>query len=245
MAYSGCASTLPLRHEQVEHAVVVDVRELGMPRGRRQHVAARERTVSGDLPLECDVLVRRRCRSVGECLQLVVALAGEEDLGIAVAGDVGTGDAHPPDAQRAPAVGLGVRAWCRLGIDAPQLIRAVAVVVAVVGHAQVAPARTAPVAEQDRQRAVPRRECDGRGVAITGGIRPQQAAVGARLTVGRQVVAERQRRQRVVALPRGAEGHRPRVAAVDDRATRWLARTRSRRARGGSRPHRRAARRGR
>ena len=91
----------------------------------------------------------------------------------------------------------------------------VAVVVPVVRHAQVAPARPAPVAEQDRQRAVPRRERDGRGVAIAGGVGPQQAAVGARLAVRRQVVAERQRRQRVVALPRGAEGDRPRVATVE------------------------------
>ena len=73
-------------------------------------VAAGVRPVGGDAALEGDVLVRRLRRPVGERLQLVVALARQVDLGIAVAGDVLAGDAHAPDLQRPPAVGLGVRA---------------------------------------------------------------------------------------------------------------------------------------
>ena len=44
----------------------------------------------------------------------------------------------PQSLQRAPPVGLGVLAWRLAGRDPPQLLLAVAVVVPVVGHAQVA-----------------------------------------------------------------------------------------------------------
>ena len=55
----------------------------------------------------------------------------------------------------------------------------------------------------------------GARVPRTVGVRAQQPAVLAPLAVGLEVVAERQRRQRVVAFPRGAEGDGPGVAAVD------------------------------
>ena len=121
----------------------------------------------------------------------------------------------PQICKRAPPVGLGVLAWRLARRDPPQLLLAVAVVVPVVRHAQVAPARPSPVAEQHRQRAVAGAERDRRVV-------PSPAAAGrtSRLSSqpsssGVQVVAERQRRQRVRALPRRAERDGPVVAAVD------------------------------
>ena len=60
-------------------------------------------------PREGDVAVRRLRRPGGQGLQLVVALAGEVDLRVAVAGQVLAGDAHAPDPQRLPAVGGGVQ----------------------------------------------------------------------------------------------------------------------------------------
>ena len=158
-----------LGHEQVDEAVVVDVGELGVPGCRRQHVAAGERTLRGDATLQGDVAVRRLRRAVGQCLQLVVALARDEHLWITVAVEVLTGDAHPPDLQRLPAVGFRVLAWCRTGRDAPQLLLAVDVVVAVVRHAQIALSRPIPVAEQHRQRAITGGERDRRGVSIAAG----------------------------------------------------------------------------
>ena len=84
--------------------------ELGMPGRRGQDVAAGERAVRGDAALEGDVAVGRPARAVGEGLELVVALARQEDLGVAVARDVLAGDAHAPDLHRHPAVGRRVEA---------------------------------------------------------------------------------------------------------------------------------------
>ena len=113
-----------LADEQVDEAVVVDVLELRVPGGRREHVPTHERALRGDPALEGDVPVRRLGRAVFERLELVVALAREEHLGVAVAGQVLTGDAHAPDLQRAPSVGLGVLARRLAGRDPPQLLLA-------------------------------------------------------------------------------------------------------------------------
>ena len=165
--------------------------------------------------LERDVPVRRLGRAVVERLELVVALAREEHLRVAIVRHVLTGDSHAPDLQRTPPVGLGVLARRLVGRDAPELLLALAVVVPVVRHAQVALAGPAPVAEQDRQRAVPGAECDRRRVPVARRRRPNEFAVVAPCAVGQQVVGEGERRERVRALPRRAESNRPGVAAVD------------------------------
>jgi hypothetical protein len=108
----------------------------------------------GHPELERDVLVIRRRGSVRQRLELVVTLAGQVVLGIAVAIEVLVGDTHAPDPQRLPALRLGVEPRRDARIDAPELFLAVlAVVVAVVGDAQVAAAGPIPVTEQHRERA--------------------------------------------------------------------------------------------
>ena len=204
-----------LGDEQVREAVVVDVGELGVPGRRRQHVAAGERSVGGGAALEGDVLVGRAGRPVGEGLQLVVALARQEHLGSAVTREVGAGDAHAPDPQWPPPVGLGVESRRLTGGDSPQLIAAVAGVVAIVRHPQVALPGSGPVAEQHRESAVAGGQGDRCGVPAAVRRGPEQPAVLARLAVGREVVPERQRGQVAGPLPRGAEGDRPRVGIVE------------------------------
>jgi hypothetical protein len=89
-------------------------------------------------------------RAVGKGFELVVALAREVDLRIAVAVEVLARDAHSPDLERLPAVGRGVQAWLFARDHLPELLLAaavVAVVVAVVADAEVAPARAVPIAE--------------------------------------------------------------------------------------------------
>ena len=98
-----------LGDEQVGERVVVDIGELGVPGGGRQDVTAGVGPGGGGAALEGDVLVRRLGGSVGERLQLVVALARQVHLRVAVPGDVLAGDPHSPDLQRLPAVRLGVR----------------------------------------------------------------------------------------------------------------------------------------
>ena len=204
-----------LRHEQIDESVVVDVLELGVPRGRREHVTAHGGPLRGHAAGQRDVLVGGVLRSVGQGLQLVVALAGDEDLGVAVAGEVPAGDAHAPEVQRLPAVGLGVGAGRLAGLDAPHLVLAVEVVVAIVGDPQVATAGPAPVAEQHGQRAVAGGQRFRRGVDVTGCGGPDELAVVALGRVRHEVVPERQRGKRVRPLPRSAERSRPGVAAVD------------------------------
>ncbi len=119
-----------------------------------------------------------------------------------------------------PAVGLGVRARRLAGRDAPQLLLAVGVVVAVVRHAQVAVARVAPVAEQHRQRAVARARARSGRRSGAGRVGPHEPAVVAAILAGHEVAAEREGRQRVRALPRRAEGRRPAGAARRSRAAR-------------------------
>ena len=131
-----------LDDEQVEEPVVVDVPELGVPGRGREHVSAGERAMGGGPTFQGDVLVRRLGRPVGEGLQLVVALTRQVHLRIAVAGDVRAGDAHPPDLQAAPPVGLRVLLRGFAPVDAPQLVGPIEVVVPVVGHSQIALGRT-------------------------------------------------------------------------------------------------------
>ena len=59
---------VPLGDEQVDEAVVVDVRELGVPRGRWQHVAARVRPLGRDATLEgMSAYVGRASRPTSVC----------------------------------------------------------------------------------------------------------------------------------------------------------------------------------
>ena len=192
-----------------------------MPRGRRERRVARERPVRGHARLERHVLVGRPpVGDVGQGLELVVGLAGEVDLGVAVVGQVVAGDAHAEDAQPLPPLIASPEARRRTGLDPPELLLPVAVVVAVVRDPQVAPTGSVPVAEQHRERAPSGRERHRRRVAVALRIGPDELVVVAlerllAVVVEDEVVADRQRRQRRVALPGGAECRGPRVAPVE------------------------------
>ncbi len=128
----------------------------------------------------------------------------------------------PETRSRLPAVVVRCRGAAAAPASiAPQLLLAVAVVVAVVGDPQVAPPGPIPVAEQHRQRAPAGREGDRRRVAVAGRIRADELVVvrtrrsACPSSSSDEVVAEGERRQRRVALPRGAERRRPRVAPVE------------------------------
>jgi hypothetical protein len=209
-----------LRDVEVDEAVVVDVLELRVPGGRRPRVAARERHMGEDASLEGDVAIGRLARPGGQGLQLVVALAGEIHLGVAVAGDVLAGDPHAPDLRRHPAVGVGVQARLLAGRHPPELFLAVgAVVVTIVADPQVATAGPVPVAEQHRQGAVAGSQLDRGPVGRAVRTRPDElagVAVESRLPVGAEpeVVADRQRRQ-PRPLPGRAERRRLRGSAVE------------------------------
>ena len=133
-----------LGDEQVDEPVVVDVLELGMPCRRGQGIAARVRTRRGHALVDRDVPVGRPAGRVRQRLELVVALARQVHLGQAVAGDVVAGDAHPPDHEALPPVVACVEARRLARVDAPELLLAVEVVVAVVRHPQVGVARCGP-----------------------------------------------------------------------------------------------------
>ena len=81
---AGLRVDVALADEQVDEAVVVDVLELRVPGGRREHVPTHERALRRDPALEGDVPVRRLGRAVVERLELVVALAREEHLRVAI-----------------------------------------------------------------------------------------------------------------------------------------------------------------
>ena len=190
-----------------------------MPRRRGEGRVAGERAVGGRAALERDVPVARVRGAIGQGLELVVALAREVDLRIAVAGEILAGDAHAPDLHVLPAVGLAVLARRLPGLDAPELLAAVPVVMAVVADPQVPAPRAVPVAEQDRQRAEGRSQCHRRAVRSVVG-RPDQlvvvadaGAVRGRLEI--EVPAEGERRQGRRTLPGRAERRRPRVAAIE------------------------------
>ena len=207
-----------LGDEEVDHAVVVHILELGMPGRGRQHVPARVRSRCGHAGLQRDVAVVRLGGTVGERLELVVALARQEHLRKAVAGDVVAGDAHAPDPHLLPSLFVGVQTRSFAVGDAPQLFLAVEVVVPVVRHPQVAAPGPVPVAEQDRQGAPPGRERDRLGIRGAVVLRPHHLVVRAGrvllATAHIQVVAERERGEFRRALPLRAERRRPRVAAV-------------------------------
>jgi hypothetical protein len=91
--------------------------------------------MGGHAERKCDVLVVRCGCPSDECLELVVALAGQVVLGVAVAGQILVGDAHAPDAQRLPALLLRVQPRRDAWFDPPELLLAVlAVVVPVVRY---------------------------------------------------------------------------------------------------------------
>ena len=168
-----------------------------------------------------DVHVARLRRTVRQGLQLVVGLARQVDLRVRVAGEVLAGDAHAPDPQQGPTLVAGVEPRGLAGFDPPQLFLAVPVVVAVVGHPQIAPARPVPVAEEHRERAPARRQRDGLGVRHTRCRRSDEAVVGAcarrlALVVEREVVAEGERRQgRRRRLPCRTETDGPAASPIE------------------------------
>ena len=163
-----------------------------------------------------------RRRVAGQGLQLVVRLAREEVLRVAIARDIGARDTHAPHLDRRPAVVGRVEPGRLARRDPPELLlagRGLAVVVAIVADPQVASAGAVPVAEQHRERAPGRCEGERCGIAATSRIRAQQHVVLADLgrVVRRlvRVVPEGHGRQRVIGLPGGAEGGRPRRAAIE------------------------------
>ena len=115
-----------------------------------------------------DVLILRLGCPLGQGLELVVAHAGQEDLGQTVARDVLAGDAHAKDLHALPPVIFGVKTGRLAFLDTPQLLLTVPVVLPVVRHAQVAATGPIPVAEQDRQGAPSRREGGGRRITRCG-----------------------------------------------------------------------------
>jgi hypothetical protein len=185
-----------------------------MPRGRGQVRVADDGLVRGRATAQGDVAVARFVGTVRQGLELVVALAREVVLRQAVPGDVLTGDAHAPDPHRLPAVRFRVPAGRLPDLDPPQLLLSVARVVPVVGHAQVPPTGSVPVAEQDGQGAEPGLEGDGLRVGQSLRRRSEQPADGARVErlarrVEGQVVAQGQRGPGRSAFPGRTEGDRP------------------------------------
>ena len=173
-------------------------------------------------PLEGDIAVVGLGRAIRQGLQLVVGLARQVVVGVAIARDVIARDAHAPDVHVRPALLLGVKPRRLAARHAPELLLAVtviAVVVPVVAHAQVTPAGAIPIAEQHRERAPRRSQRDRRSVAGARGVRPDQLVAEAQVVrIGRrlvQIVAERQRRQRRRAFPLGTERRGPGVAAIE------------------------------
>src|SRR4029079_668661 len=134
--------------------VSVHVLERRVPGGRCQGHVPGIWAMGGHAALQGDVLVVGSRLAVRERLELVVALARQVVLGIAIAGEVLAGDAHPPDPQGLPALITAVQPRRDAGLDPPELLLAIlAVVVAVVGDAEVPAAGAIPIAEQHRQRA--------------------------------------------------------------------------------------------
>ena len=214
---------IALGDEQVEQAVIVEVGKLAVPAGRRPHVAAGIGARRGDAHGIGDVLVDRAI-GVGflvELLQLGVAHRGQRIDRIAVAVEVGLGDAHAVDRQVLPALGRGVEARRLAGIDVPHLLLAAAVVLAVVGDPQRRHARLVPVGEEHGQRAIARRQRNGVAVVrLVPRGRTVEVAVGAgaprrarRHAV--DVVADGKRREGLVLLPGRGESRRPVPAAVE------------------------------
>src|SRR4051794_36041413 len=105
--------------------------------------------------LEPDVDIRRSARSTFEGLEAVRALARQVDLRPPVAGEVVTRDPHPLDLGAKPAVVGSVLARGLARHDTPELLLAFGgeVILPIVAHAEVHPARAAPIAEQHRERA--------------------------------------------------------------------------------------------
>ena len=191
-----------------------------MPGGRWEHVATGERLGRVDSPLERDIAVPGLAWPGGQGLELVVSLAGDIHVRIAIAGDVIAGDAHAPDLHPHPAIRVRVEPRWLVSGDAPQLVLPVEVVMAVVGHSQVASAGPVPVAEQDRQGAVAGRERDRRGIAGALRGRADQGAVGTRARrrsggIETKVVAHGERGQSCAALPFRAKGGGPGVTGVE------------------------------
>src|SRR5262245_29905117 len=103
-----------------------------MPGSGRANVAAGEWLRRGDAAPQGDVAVGWLPRSGGQGLQLVVSLTGQKHIWVAAPGDIEAGDAHAPDLEPDPAVGVGVQSRRLAGIHAPQLILATDVVLPVV-----------------------------------------------------------------------------------------------------------------
>src|SRR5690606_39370336 len=87
------------RHTRFSRDWSSDVCSSDLRRGGARRVAG-EGTVGVGAGLEGDVLVGRADRALGQGLELVVALAGEIDLGLAVAVEVVAGDPHPRSEER-------------------------------------------------------------------------------------------------------------------------------------------------
>src|SRR5215213_10027120 len=156
----------------------------------------------------------------GQRLELIVALARQVNLRIAVRGQVEGRDAHAPDLCPNPTVGIRVSARRLARFDPPQLFLAVDVVLAIVAQSEVAATGAIPVAEQHRQGAVARLEDQGSRPSRPVGGRPDELVRGAvarrrAIWFESQVVPQGERWTRHRAFPRRAERGRPLVATVE------------------------------
>ena len=117
-------STLPFETNRSTKPSLLTSWNSGCQAVEGSDVAAGERPGRRHPALEGDVAVGRLGGPGGQRLELVVALAGQVDVGIAVAGHVVAGDAHAPDLHRDPAVGAGVEARGLARCDPPELVLA-------------------------------------------------------------------------------------------------------------------------
>src|SRR5439155_20831068 len=177
----GLIGDVAFRDEEIDEAIVVDVLELVMPGRRRSGVPAGEWLRRVDATLESDVAVRRMRWTGRECLQAVITSARKEDLGVTVAGEVVTGDAHALNLHVHPTIVGRVQRGRLTWRDAPQLLLTVRrqVVVRVVAHAKIHAPGAIPVAEEHRQRTPARTKPDRRPIPEPFCARPEQLGVEA------------------------------------------------------------------
>src|SRR5437867_1852189 len=209
-----------LRDEEIDEAVVVDVRELIVPSGGWPRVAAGEGLGRVHSAPATDVAIRRVGGTKRERLQSIVGLAREKDFGVAVPGEVVARDTHPLYLHRHPSVVRRIERRRLTRCDAPELFLAVTrqVVLLVVAHAKIAPAGAVPVTEQHRESAPTRTERDRGCVDLGVGRRPNHLVVETEMVRvvagGIDIVPERKGRQHRRALPGRTERRRGRRGEI-------------------------------
>src|SRR5436309_7592965 len=199
-----------LRHVQIHEPVVVDVRELGVPRGRGQGAAAADDRVGNVGPsIESDVLVRWAGRASRQGHEVVRSLTRQVHLRQPITRQVVARDAHALDLHPLPAVARGIEPRRVSRLDPPELLlpAVLLVVVAVVADPEVGTPGAVPRAEQQRQGAPARLEWLRPSPSLPAAFRANELV---RLAPARwvldalvDIVAEGDRRPGVPVLPGG------------------------------------------